>query len=214
MKVEDRSGMKLVGVMGLARSGKTTVSDYLQEKYGFKRVSFADRLKEMCIQALDRAMPPDYCWHSPKRAKDLRAPGCVLLDESHWRRQIYQDRTPFTRWLLQFMGTEIFRDQVDDDYWVKEWLKVYYQTPGNIVVPDVRFPNEALCLKRMGGEIWRTIWVGQEASIEHGADHRSEIEAETIIADRTIQAPTGIENLHKAVDDIVRCDWGITGELG
>lgn len=205
MKVEDRSGMKLVGVMGLARSGKTTVSDYLQEKYGFKRVSFADELKEKIIRALVKNPPPEFVW-SFRFQKDLPT-------EEDWRRMIYHDRTPFTRWLMQFVGTDLFRDEEDEDYWIKEWLKVYYKTPGNIVVPDVRFPNEALCLKRMGGEIWRTIWVGQEASIEHGADHRSEIEAETIIADRVIQAPTGIENLHKAVDDIVRCDWGITGEL-
>ena len=210
MKVEDRSGMKLIGIMGLARSGKTTVSDYLQLKYGFRRHSFADRLKEMMIQALDRAMPPDYCWHSTVKANI--GPNRFMVDELHWRRQIYHDRTPFTRWLLQFVGTEVFRDQVDGDYWIKEWLRVYYQTPGDIVVPDVRFPNEAACLKRMGGEIWRVVRKDWEGSIEHGAGHRSETEAEAITADRIIEAPSGIENLHKAVDEIALGPWGL-GEV-
>lgn len=209
MRMTDRSGMKLVGVMGAARSGKTTVSDYLQERYGFKRLSFADALKEMIIQALTKAPPPPVDpyvaeVHVPYGV-DIMAgipkAGSEQL-EGTWRSKMYTHRTPFSRWLMQFMGTEIFRDQVDEDYWIKQWLKVYYQTPGDIVIPDVRFPNEAACLKRLGGEIWRTVRLDQGEAIEHGAGHRSETEAELITPDKVLEAPTGIKHLHKLVDDL------------
>jgi len=209
MKVDDRSGMRLYGVMGAARSGKTTVADYLQERHGFKRVSFADALKEMIIRALTKAPPP------PVDAYVVEVPGRTGADlmagipkagsdqlEGMWRDRIYVHRTPFTRWVMQFIGTEIFRDQVDEGYWVKEWLKVYYQTPGDIVVPDVRFPNEADCIRRLGGEIWKTVRLDPGKAIEHGAGHRSETEAELITPDRTLEAADGIEHLHKLVDGL------------
>ena len=38
----------IIGLGFKARSGKDTVADYLIENYGFKRLAFADALKEGC----------------------------------------------------------------------------------------------------------------------------------------------------------------------
>ena len=44
--------MTLVGLSGYAQVGKDTVGKILVEKYGFERVSFADKLREV-LYALD-----------------------------------------------------------------------------------------------------------------------------------------------------------------
>ena len=91
----------IIGITGKGRSGKTTVAEYLQKVYDYKETSFAVPLKEACIRALLKNPPP----------------AMKELTEVYWRRLIYHDRTPFTRWLLQFVGTEIVRDEIDREYW-------------------------------------------------------------------------------------------------
>ena len=107
---------RLIGLKGAARSGKTTVSEYLQSKHGYIELSFADALKEMLIRALLKNPPP---------AQFIFPLAPSELNEATWRRLIYKDRTPFTRWLLQFVGSDIIRDEVDQLYWVKQWSREF-----------------------------------------------------------------------------------------
>ena len=193
---------RLIGLKGAARSGKTTVSSYLQSKHGYIELSFADALKEMCIRALLKSPPP---------AQFVFPLAPSELNEATWRRLLYDERTPFTRWLLQFIGSEIIRDEVDQLYWVKQWgeqfTKLMWQDikagHPNIVIPDVRFPNEAEMIQRFQGEIWEIVREGFEGKgIEHGADHQSETRRAEIVPDRTLIAGEGIHHLHKIVDEI------------
>lgn len=55
-KQKTSSAPKIVGVVGRARSGKDTVADRLIEKFGFVRVAFADKLKEILVDAFDVPM--------------------------------------------------------------------------------------------------------------------------------------------------------------
>lgn len=57
--------------------------------------------------------------------------------------------TPFTqngltmRQILQRMGTELFRDKIDYDYWVKVVSKIMSETDYDYyLISDYRFPNE------------------------------------------------------------------------
>ena len=63
------------------------------------------------------------------------------------------------RMILQWWGTEFRRSQ-DPDYWVKYvHCKIHHLrslNSNNIVVSDVRFPNEANLIKNLGGMIWKT----------------------------------------------------------
>lgn len=43
----------IIGVSGFKSSGKDTVANYLVEKYNFKRISFADPLKDMVAELFD-----------------------------------------------------------------------------------------------------------------------------------------------------------------
>ncbi len=41
----------IIGLSGLARSGKNTVADILTYKYGYRQLAFADTLREIYVRA-------------------------------------------------------------------------------------------------------------------------------------------------------------------
>lgn len=114
----------LVGVCGKAGSGKDTIGDFLVEKYGLKKIALADPIKRL--------------------VKDVFA----LDDHTVYDREAREQ--PLDRWpgwsvrtLLQYVGTELFRENIDDSIWVKSlWYKISDDNDGDYVVTDVRFPNE------------------------------------------------------------------------
>lgn len=68
-------------------------------------------------------------------------------------------RNPGVRRLLQRLGTDVVRDLVDEDAWVKMMERKvleYLQAGRNVAVTGIRFPNELLAIRRLGG---LTVWV-------------------------------------------------------
>ena len=194
---------KVVGVRGKARHGKDTAANYLIEKFGFERPpSFSQALKEMALRALLTCPPMGYIASLSRDEYEQWAAN----PEKFWRKKLWDERDDFSRWILQFLGTDIFRNQVDIDYWVDRWYTEAFrmvQQGKKIVVPDVRFKNEAKAIRELGGEIWHVIRTDAKDLIEGGeyaAAHPSETEALQITPDRTIAVPTGIENIHRVID--------------
>ena len=60
------------------------------------------------------------------------------------------------RWVLQYWGTEVCRKSFHDDIWIASIENKLRQSKDNIVISDVRFPNEIKAIKNLGGKI---IWV-------------------------------------------------------
>ena len=114
----------LVGICGKAGSGKDTVGDYLIDHYGFKKIALADPIKRL--------------------VKDIFALDDHTVYDRVAREQKLERWPSWTvRSLLQFIGTELFREQIDDAIWVKSlWYKISDDNDNNYVVSDVRFPNE------------------------------------------------------------------------
>ena len=55
----------------------------------------------------------------------------------------YENKTDISRNLLQTYGTNIFRNRVDDDFWIKRTKKRIIEHDADIIlITDVRFPNE------------------------------------------------------------------------
>ena len=114
----------LVGICGKAGSGKDTIGDYLIKEYGFKKISLADPIKRL--------------------VKDIFA----LDDHTVYDRVAREE--PLERWdgwtvreLLQYIGTELFRENIDSAIWVKSlWYKIQDDKENDYVVSDLRFPNE------------------------------------------------------------------------
>lgn len=195
----------LIGLTGYARSGKDTVGAYLCDVWGFERRAFADRLKELALENNPR-MTLDY--YNDRRVWDLRS----LVSAYGWERA--KDEFPALREYLQDVGIE--KRNLDEDYWVDPVLPRPETMPSpkafgarlwgsqpetNIVITDVRFPNEIERIKSLGGVIVRVDRPGVGPANNHVSEH-----AWVGSEDITIRNHHGIEDLHKQVDSLVIFD--------
>jgi hypothetical protein len=118
-----------VGVTGAAGVGKDTAANLLVKHYGFVRASLADEIRS-ALTTLDPYLPDgqrisakvaDCGWDSAKRSD------------------------PEIRRLLQVLGTEVVRFH-REDFWIevlKSRIDKDKSNPQYVVVPDIRFDNEA-----------------------------------------------------------------------
>lgn len=139
----------IVGIAGFQGSGKDTIADYLCNIYGFKRDSFAATLKDAvaAVFGWDRELLEG-------RTKESRA----------WREQVdpwwakrlnMPDLTP--RLVLQKWGTEVARKSWHDDTWIASLENKLHKAHNDIVITDVRFPNEIRAVRNAGGIVIRVV---------------------------------------------------------
>jgi len=139
----------IIGIAGFQGSGKDTIADYLQNIYGFKRDSFAATLKDAvaAVFGWDRELLEG-------RTTESRA----------WREQVdpwWSERlampnlTP--RLVLQKWGTEVARKSWHDDTWIASLENKLNRAHNDIVITDVRFPNEIQAVRNAGGIVIRVV---------------------------------------------------------
>lgn len=134
----------LVGFVGLIGSGKGTAGDLLV-KHGFAPDSFAAPLKD-AIAAMF-GWPRDLLEGDTTESRAFRE-----QPDAYWSLVMGKQYTP--REALQKMGTEAGRNVFHPDLWVKSLeRRVKYGNQLNVVITDVRFPNEIDALLNMGGRI-------------------------------------------------------------
>ena len=137
----------IIGFVGFIGSGKDTAADYLVNFHEFRRDSFANTLKDAvsAVFGWDRIMLEG-------RTKEAR----------EWREQVdpwwaarlnMPNLTP--RWVLQYWGTEVCRQGFHDDIWIASVENKMRKTADNIVISDVRFPNEIKAIHNAGGKVIR-----------------------------------------------------------
>lgn len=143
----------IIGLSGYARSGKDTVAELLVLNYGFKRMAFADGIRQALLAL------------NPLLQDGLRLNDVV--DEHGWEVAKSKDEV---RRLLQVMGTEVGRKLIHEDVWVWRLFNAI-STDERIVIPDVRFPNEARMVESQGGEVWRINRPNLSAVNEHVSEH-------------------------------------------
>jgi hypothetical protein len=79
---------------------------------------------------------------------------------------------PEVRRFLQVLGTDFGRNMVDPNVWVTMFEKEIRDTPGDVVITGLRFPNEVDLITLMGGDTW---YVSREHEAEQlGTSHASE----------------------------------------
>lgn len=131
----------IIGMCGWMGSGKDSAADVLVSEYGFLKTSMAAALRQECKWAqatfdVPAGAPPD-------------------IEHIILNRLAHVDIKPTSvpaRRLLQWYGTEYRRAQ-DPDYWVKQIESVLNHAM-DVVISDIRFPNEADMIHRHGGQLW------------------------------------------------------------
>lgn len=138
----------IIGVCGLIGSGKGTVADMLVEDHGFKKISFADKLKDAVATMFD--WDRDMLEGDTDVSRKWRE-----VEDEFWTKETGRSITP--RLVLQLFGTECMRNGFHKDIWVNIVKQQILKNPQiNYVIPDTRFPNELKMVRDVGGEVW---WV-------------------------------------------------------
>ncbi len=135
----------LVGLTGYAGAGKDTAARFLTDTAGFRRVAFADKVRELAYAQNPRV------GHSGS----LRS----VIDHFGW--DTAKRAYPEVRLLLQNVG-QAHREVFGEDFWVDRVLPVYRGVAldevfrrRRIVVTDVRYPNEVRRVHDLGGIVIR-----------------------------------------------------------
>lgn len=169
----------VVGLIGIAGSGKTLVARHLVEQHGFTRHRFAGPLKEMIKVGL--GLTDEQLDGAGKNEPIPDCGGC----------------TP--RHLMQTLGTEWGRRMIHSDLWINRWRSIVRADPSPlIVVDDVRFPNEAAALRSVDGVLWRVYRPGLSTS-----SHASERAQAQIAEDVLINNATSIAEMIRSVDAVL-----------
>lgn len=126
---------KIIGIAGLAGSGKTTCADYLVAK-GFKKDAYA-RVMKQAVSVM------------------FGIPMEKLLGDIVVKSEIDPYWGISYREILQKFGTEACRKTFGGEVWEKAlWRQYDYPNSrplGGLVIEDVRFANEAEAIKHRGG---------------------------------------------------------------
>jgi hypothetical protein len=213
----------LVGITGYARHGKDTAAQVLVDEYGYLRVGFADALKSMSL-AVDPLIPTAADGTLTVVPGGLQASVVVqrlsqLVQTEGWEAA---KKHPEVRRFLQALGSEGVRDHIEDGAWVlaldrkiavvwDDYMEVEWRAAGydsnpfekysGVVVPDVRFENEADYIHYNEGVIVRVVRPNFDNGV--GTDHPSEAYIPRIDADIVLEA-TSVDQLQNLMRGVMR----------
>jgi hypothetical protein len=199
----------LIGICGFQSSGKDTAAELLINEYGFIKLSFASALKDVLsvIFGWDRSKlegltQEDRQWRE--------------IVDPWWSQSLKMPQlTP--RYVLQYFGTDLFRNHWHPDIWVKVIenkivrLLESYDNP-KIVITDCRFENEINLILRYGGKMmhmhrnlpgWFKDYQRGINSPEAERLHTSEVMWIRTYADHVIENNGTIEELYDKIKYII-----------
>lgn len=160
--------MILIGLSGYARSGKDTAAEVLVDNFGFTRVAFADKLREV-LYKLNPVVHQD--WHTSQTLDYV--PNTIrlqdVIDTYGWDGYKETEYGTEIRGLLQRLGTEAGRETLWDSIWVDAALD-NLDPEGRYVITDCRFTNEAQAILDKGGEVWRVSRKGVGPANAHASE--------------------------------------------
>ena len=149
----------IIGFAGRCRSGKTELAKVC-EAHGYKILSFATPLKELCAKVLSVTID---------ELNELKNNGTridLVIDEYVCEILSAETGIPIgtvkeislgkvivdAREMLQFVGTDLIRKYNTD--WHVNKISRMIESDKDYVFDDVRFPNEKRMITSLGGDCW------------------------------------------------------------
>ena len=143
----------IIAISGKIGSGKSTVGEIF-EKEGFQLNSFAKSVKDICCilfgydrDKIEGSTPEDRLWRE-------------TIDKNHTN-LIGKDFTP--RDAMVLVGTTFGRNMIHPNIWI-ETLFNRYDKNTDLLITDLRFPNEYEEIKKRGGIVIRINRSGLKSS--------------------------------------------------
>lgn len=168
---------KIIAITGKRFSGKSTAATSL-ELIGYKHLNFADSLREVVSLVYGVT------------SEEMSDP---ILKETVLDR--YPFRTP--REILTILGTEGFRNLIDQQTWVRTFERRAAQH-SHVVLSDLRFLNEEQTLNELDALIIRIVNPFRK-QMDEISQHRSETEMDSIKPHYTVLNDGSIADLHEKI---------------
>lgn len=204
-----------IALCGIKGAGKNTVANYLEEilkeqGYSVGQFALADKVREYAAilnPIVGSAIKTRYSERDMDPSRGTDYVEFIRYNEAlkTYGYDVAKIQFPEIRRQLQRIGTELFRDQVDRDYWVKILMKDLKACPPEVaLITDVRFPNEGLSLILAEG---RTIGIIVTrpgfVSDGHASENPDEVFRGTVVAPYYIHNDGDLDNLKSLVQDLV-----------
>lgn len=192
----------VIALSGWKGSGKDTSADYLTAEYGFKKMSFAAKLKDMVSELYN---VPREDLDSPTRKEmplvNLPAIPTDRFTEAvhHLLREELKSGYWTPRALCILEGS--IKRSVHSNYWVRSVAEEIVRAPtGNFVISDMRYTSEADTLKILIPQII-TVRINRYQSIS--TSDPSERDLDMYKFDYTIDNQGVKELLYDALDAVI-----------
>lgn len=202
--------LRLIGIDGDKGSGKDTIAEVLIRNYGFKRLAFAQPLKDILSEVFllspdsfeDRVLKEELfpvpleltSYHIQRILDCIELRGIKVTDQAI-RACLLMAGTKLhsRREMMQIVGTEMVRTNVGYETWVTIWSKEQ-EKYDRVIAPDARFANEReaitvrkgknLLVKRPGLKSND----GHASENNHGADADYDAVVNNVVGKQQIQS--------------------------
>ena len=175
----------ILGITGLAGAGKDTVGSYLVSNYGFTRYAFADKLKDIALQA------DPYLYGETDTLKEL-------VDRVGWEKA--KENTS-VREFLQNLGHGA-RQVFGDNFWIDQILN--QDLPWLTVITDVRYENEFTGVRQHGGYIIRV-----NRNVELVNNHITEVGHLDFSVDYELDNNASRRELYTKINELMYTKFGL-----
>ena len=181
----------------------------------FKIKKFADKLKDIICILINctREQLEDETFKSKELGEEwwyFKGRNGSLISYSEYSKRNDEDLIkPTPRFLLQFIGTNLLRNQLHPEIWVNSLMNKYFCVQSDLapngidcpnwIITDLRFLNEMEAVKKRGGI---TIRVNRNLE-ESKNQHESETELDSAEFDYVIDNNGTIEELIEKVREIL-----------
>lgn len=172
---------KIVAITGKRGAGKDSAAQGLYF-YDYVHMSFADPLRQIVQIAYGITL------------EEMQDPILKEIPVPY-----YPFKSP--REILTLIGTQGFRDLIDDQTWVQCFLRRALKFE-RVVVSDLRFLNEEKVLREVNATIIRVV-NPKRIDTDETSQHRSETEMDEIVPDFTITNDGTISDLQNKIREVV-----------